>query len=172
MDTNTLLAVFTGVVTVAFVLQSFAILWMAISIKKLSSRVESLGKDLDKTIKSLKSDLEGLVTTVRSVTDKVHVFQDHLIKTGEIIRNRVASTDAFLEETTDAVRMQVIRIRDVVDTASRHVEEALDSLHHSVLAPVKEINAILTGVRVGLDVLLRRRGRRSATPHQDDEMFI
>jgi len=172
MDTNTLLAVFAGVVAVTFVVQSIAIVWIATSIKTLSSRVEALGKDLDKTAKSLKNDLEGLVTSVKSVTDKVQVFEDHLISAGEIIHKRVAGIDAFLEETTNTVRMQVVRIRDVVDTASRHVEETLDSLHCSVLAPVKEINAILTGVRVGLDVLLRRRRLRSAAPHQDEEMFI
>ncbi len=169
---STLLMVFTAVVVVTFVVQAIAIVRLARSLRFLSTQLEHQAKDISTSVKALSERVEGMVGSVQLVADKIQKIEDHLISTGEIIHRRVASLDAFLEDTTKAVRQQIARVQEVVESASHSMEKTFESLQRSALAPLREINAILTGVRVGLDILLRRRRIYRTAPHQDEEMFI
>ncbi len=169
---STLLMVFTAVVVVTFVVQALAIVRLARALRFLSSQLERQAKDISTSVKALSERVESMVGSVQLVADKVQKIEDHLISTGEIIHRRVASIDTFLEDTTKTVRQQIARIQEVVESASHSMEKTFESLQRSALAPIREINAILTGVRVGLDILLRRRRIYRTAPHQDEEMFI
>jgi hypothetical protein len=99
-------------------------------------------------------------------------MQENLTAASAVVHRRVVELDAFLEETTDAARKQISRLQETVDNTTRVVEDTFDQLHDRVLAPIHEISAILTGIKVGLEVLTRRRGRPVNPSRQDEEMFI
>ncbi len=167
-----LIAVFTGIVAVSLLLQSLAFWGIHRSIRDISSRMDSLSADLLKTVDTLSGRMDELLTTVKAFTEKFNTMQKNITATTEIVQKRVADFDSFLGETADAARLQVARIQQTVDNASRRVEETFDLLHDRVLTPVHEVSAIITGIRVGLDVLTRRR-KRPVNPSQlDEEMFI
>jgi hypothetical protein len=167
-----LIAVFTGIAAIALLFQSIAFLAIARSVRKISARADRLGADLSKAVGTYSVKADELLTIIKGVAEKIHVLENHLIATSAIIQKRVVEMDSFLEETTDAARLQVLRIQAVVENMSSRVEETFDLLHQSVMAPANEITAIIRGIRVGLDFLQRHRKRPARTSHQDDEMFI
>jgi hypothetical protein len=168
-----LLEVFTGVVAVSLLLQSLALLGMYRSIRVLAARIEIVSGSLVKNVDALSQKVEQLIATILAVAEGARSLQENLTSTSAIVQKRVAELDSFIGEATDVARLQILRIQDVVDTASRRVEATLDVLHDNILAPVTEVSAIARGVKVALDVLLRKRkSPTGSTTLQDEEMFI
>jgi len=167
-----LIAVFTGIVAVALLMQSIAFWGIHRSIRSISGRLDAVSADLMKTANSLSGQANELLVTVKGFTERLHGMQENLTSTSAIVQKRVADLDAFLGETTQAARCQVARIQSVVDNASRRVEETFGVFQGRVLAPINEVAAILTGIRVGFSVLTRGRRRPASASQQDDEMFI
>ena len=169
---DTLLLVFTGIVAVSLLLQSLALVGIHRSIRSLASRIEVVSLNLVKNVDALSEKVDQLLAIIKGMADGMHSLQENLISTSTIVQKRVAELDSFLAEITDAARLQVVRIQNVVDTTARRVEETIDVFQNSILAPVTEVNAIVRGIKVGLDVLLRKRKSPSSSPPQDEEMFI
>ncbi|HYK92316.1 MAG TPA: hypothetical protein VE398_26380 [Acidobacteriota bacterium] len=168
-----LLEIFTGVVAVSLLVQSLAFFGIYRSVRNLASRIEAVSGSLVKNVDALSEKVNQLLATITGMAAGVRSLQENLTSTSAIVHKRVAELDSFVAEVTDTARLQVLRIQDVVDTASRRVEATLDVLQDGVLAPITEVNAIIRGVKVALDILLRKRKTpSSSTTHQDEEMFI
>jgi len=167
-----LLVIFTGIVAAALLIQCLAFLGIARSIRQISLKVDGMRTDITKSSAELTQRAGEFLATVKSAVEGMRGLQESLATTSEVIQKRVIEVDALLGEASDAARLQIARIQDVVDTASRSVEETFEGLHRSVIAPVREIHAILAGIRVGLDVLLRRRSGTAQPTHRDGELFI
>ncbi len=168
-----LLEIFTGVVAVSLLLQSLVLLGIYRYVRALTARLEGACADLTKNIDALAGKLDRLLAGITGMAEGVRSLEENLTSTTAIVHKRVVELDSFVAEVTDAARLQVLRIQDVIDTASRRIEETFDVLHDSVLAPVTEVNAILRGVKAALDFLLRKRKSPSgSTTQQDEEMFI
>ncbi len=167
-----LLALFTGIVAVSLLLQSLAFWGIYRSVRQMSARIDKLANDFTRKTESLTSKTEAMLSSVRGFVDKLEGMQANLTATTEIIQRRVVEIDAFLEDTATSARRQVARLQAVVENASARVEETFETLERRVLTPVNEVSAIITGVKTGLDVLLRKRGRPVNTSRQDEEMFI
>ena len=74
---------------------------------------------------------------------------------------------------SDRLRLQVIRLDQLLSNTVARVEETTELVQHNVLKPIRELSAILAGVRTGLDFLLRRNKSRADRPAtQEEEMFI
>ena len=172
MENQTLLTIFTAIVAVALLLQSLAFMGIYRSIRNLSSRLDRLSTDFMKSVNALSGQVEEALASIKAAAEKVQALQESISLTNAVVLKQVVNLDSFLQEITDAARLQILRVQDIVDTASRKVENAFESLHHGALAPVHEVNAIVRGIRVGLDVLLRRRMSPSAASRQDEELFI
>jgi hypothetical protein len=170
-NTLVLIAVFTGIAAFALVLQSAAFLAIARSMRSMSVRVDRLGTDLTKQMVSVSGKTEELLAVIKGVAEGIKTIESNLTATSAIIQKRVVELDAFLEETADAARLQVLRIQGVVENVSSKVEETFELLQHGVIAPANELTAIIRGIRVGLD-FLRKRKQPASTSHLDEEMFI
>ncbi len=168
----TLVTIFTGIAALALLLQSIAFLFISRSMRDMSVKVNRMSTDLSKTIGTLSTKTEELLSIIRGIAERIQTLENHLTATSAIIQKRVLELDSFLEETTEAARQQVLRIQGVVENVSHKVEETFDLIHEGVITPAAELNALIKGIRVGLDFLLRTRKQPARTSHQEDEMFI
>jgi uncharacterized protein YoxC len=172
-EDSRLLAIFTGIVAISFLVQCIAFLFLARTVSRLAIRVEELSKGLSRTAESISEKVEGLLSSVKTSAENLKTLQENLTATSEVIHKRAVSVDRFLSDATDSARLQIIRIQDTVDMACRRTEYAVDLLYRGVIRPVSEAGAIMNGLRAGLAVFLRRtnppavRARR-----EDEEMFI
>jgi len=114
---------------------------------------------------------DACLTAIREVAEGLKPIGEKLADTTEIIHRRVTELDVFLSEITNTARLQILRIQDSIESASQKAEHAVDLLHRSIFAPLTEINAIARGIRVAMDVLLRRRKTPSRST-QDEEMLF
>ena len=169
---ETWLTVFTGVVAFALLLQSLAFFGLYRSVRNLSARIDAISKDVMRNVDALTSDVSQALATIKSVAEGIQALKDKLSSTSDMIYKRVTEVDSFLQQLTDSARLEVARIQDAIDTASRQIEDTFELLHRSVIVPIREVTAIARGVKVGLDFFLRRPKSPSGTSNLDEEMFI
>jgi type IV secretory pathway VirB2 component (pilin) len=80
--------------------------------------------------------------------------------------------DAFLADTTNAARLEVLRLQEVFQSAAQRADAVLEQLQNSVLTPINEISAVARAIRAGFGVLFGGRKNVSQGSAHDDEMFI
>jgi methyl-accepting chemotaxis protein len=167
---NTLLLVFTGILAVVVVIQTILFFGMYRAIRHMSVAVDRMGKDLLGHIQVVSGKVDEGVRAIKGIAEGFKPIRDKLEDTTDIIRNRVSELDGFIAEIANTARQEMHRIQDIVQSASEKVEETLELLRKSVLAPFNEINAISRAVRIAMDVLFRRQRKPGSV--QDEEMFI
>ncbi|NLT65184.1 MAG: hypothetical protein GXX84_01110 [Acidobacteria bacterium] len=168
---ETILIVFTGILAIAVLIQTILFFGMYRAIRQMTVWMDGMSKDLLRNVELVSSRVEEAVTAIRSVADGIKPIQEKLTVTSDLVSRRAADLDDFLAEATATARREMRHIQDTVHLATTKVEQTIELVHSSILAPLNEASAITRAVRVGLDVLFRRGKNRSATA-QDEEMFI
>ena len=169
---ETLLIVFIGVLSIAFLLQSLLFFGMYRSIRRIAERMDDLGKDLFRHVDAISSKVEEALTTIKSAAENLKPITQNLVGTTQIVHRRVVELDDFLAEATRIGRQEIARIQRTIQFASRRTEETVEILQNTVLTPISEIGAVVQALKVGLNVLFRRRRNPSNTSAHDEEMFI
>jgi hypothetical protein len=172
LDRDIILLIFTGILAVAVVVQSLYFLGVYMTIRKLNAWLNTTGNDLRNKVDVISGKLDQTLTIVGEIGKSIKPIAARVAETTEIIHRRVTEVDSFLAETTSTARLEILRVQARIESISRQAEEMLESVRTSILAPINEINAITRGIRVGMDVLFRRRKYPAGTSAQDDEMFI
>jgi hypothetical protein len=168
---ETVLIVFTGVLALAVVIQTFLFFGIYRAIRQMSAYVEVLGKDLLRNAEVINTKVDEGLTTIKDVAEGLKSIRDKLAATVDVVHNRVTEMDAFLAETADVLRLEILRIQDTIKSASEKAEQTMELLQKSLLVPFNEVGAIARAIRVAMDVLFRRRRNPSGSA-QDEEMFI
>jgi methyl-accepting chemotaxis protein len=169
---ETLLVIFAGILAFAVLTQSLYFLGIFLTIRKLNAWLNATGNDLRNKVDVISGKLDQTLAIVGEIGKSVKPIAARVAETTEIIHRRVTEVDAFVAETTSTARLEILRVQARIESISRQAEEMLESVRTSILAPINEINAITRGIRVGMDVLFRRRKYPAGTSAQDDEMFI
>jgi methyl-accepting chemotaxis protein len=169
---TTLLTVFIGIVALAFVLQSLACIGVFRAVRKLSERLEGMSAETTKSILFLSSNVNELLSALRRIVGKVEGIAEPVSAVTKLVHQRAVDLDSFVEETTDAARLQVAKIQDLVETSSTKIEETFAMVQKGIVAPVNEIAALIRGLKVGLGFFFRGRRSPSDQSHHDEEMFI
>jgi len=167
---DTLLMVFTGVLTLAVVIQTILFFGIYRAIRQMSVYLDGVGKDLRKNVEIISAKVDEGLTAIKGLAEGFKPIRDKLADSTEIIHYRITELDAFLAETTATARQEIQHIQDSFQAASQKVEQTFETLRKSLLGPLNEISAITRAVRVAMDVLFRRR--RNPSSSQDEEMFI
>ncbi len=170
--TEIILSIFTGLVALALLLQGIALLAISRKVRELSAKLDYLSTKLTDQADSLTVKVESFLSIVKSTAEKVQAVQENVAAITKVVHDRVVEVDAFINEATDAGRLQMARLQDALDTTLRRIDETIDTLQNAIIVPITEAQAIIRGIRSGLDVFFGRRRLSSSRSHQDEEMFI
>ena len=168
---NILLA-FTGILAFAVLLQTLLFIGIYRSIRQMNDWLSTWSKEMLKNAQIVSSRVEEGLSAIKSTAESLKPITQNLVHATQIVHNRVVEMDEFIGETTRTAQLEFMRIQDTFQLAMRRAEQAIDTLKDSILAPISEVNAVVRAVRIGMDVLFRRRRNPSSISAQDDEMFI
>jgi phage-related minor tail protein len=162
--------VLTVILAVAVVVQAIILFGIYGAIRRMSTYLDGMLGDYLKHVAAISAKVDEAIALVKDTAEGFKPIRDKLVDTTEIIHGRVTEIDKFLAESADLARLQILRVQESIQAGIEKAEQTLDLLHKSLIAPINEINAISRGVRVAMDLLLRRR--RNPGSAQDEEMFI
>jgi len=133
-------------------------------------------KRIEEKVTPLFDKAGPIVDKARTVVDEASPkIQDMLDKVSEMTtraRDQVERLDILITETADRARLQIDHIDAVVGDTVNRVQETTAAVQHTVLAPVREVNGVVSGLRAAISSFAR--GNRASVDHatQDEEMFI
>src|SRR5258707_9312016 len=92
-----------------------------------------------------------------------------------LARGQAQKVDRVFTEAADRLRGQLVHADRILTGTLEAVEDAGSKFKHSFWRPVQKASALVQGIKVGLDLLRSRRGRRSGDEpreQQEEELFI
>lgn len=160
--------VFVVVMTVSVVTQLGILISMFLSTRRVQQRVE---KFLDNDVQPMIGETRALLAEGRKVIINLQVMSDEATV---FARTQAGRIDELLSEAAGRARMQVVRVDDIVTDTLGRVERTTEQVHKTILAPLREIQAVLAGVRTAFEFLGGKRRPRGPVDRTtaDEEMFI
>jgi len=166
--TDTLLVVFTGVLTLAILMQSVLLLLTFLNLRKL-------GKDMLPKVQKLTEKTDATLAAITDIAENIRPVARKLNDSADVIYDCVVEMDDFLGEILEKSRREITEIEDAMHDVTRRVRDSVDALSDNILMPVNRINALAKAVRVAFGVLFRRREKEKPdadTDSDDDTIYF
>ena len=173
---QTWVAVFVGVAAIAIVIQVALLSALFFQMRRTMERLETFTNDLQSRVGPILTRIQLLLDDTQPkiselVADAAHVAY--------LTRSQAQKMDRVFTEASDRLRGQLVTVDRIVGAALETVEDAGTQFRRSVWKPMQKASAIITGIKVGLDLLRShrsttagsRRDRDDSVEHEE-ELFI
>ena len=169
MEPSTVLIVLVGIIAMAMIVQCLCVVIFVMSFRSYFTRLEVL-------FSQVAHDIQPVLVSARDILvegrDKVKIISASVIEITATVKDQVTRLDGLVTEASERARVQMIRIDQLVADTVIRVEDTTEAIQRNVLGPIREITALLVGLRTGLDVLFRRNKTSVDHATQDEELFI
>lgn len=166
---NGLLITFIAVTAAAVLLQAGLLAAMYASMRKTSSKVESLAEEVKNKVLPTAELAHSMMSELRP---KITTVVDNVSVSTTMLRTQLERVDATLTDIVDRTRLQVIRADEFVNSTMDKLEETREVVQKTVVSPVKQLSGLMRGVSAGFEALFSRRRERNSVSAPQDEMFI
>ncbi len=161
---------------IAFLVQAGVMAALYFITKGTRSRVEPLVERLEPLVAHAEptlSSVQKLLSNLEENTPRITQISQDVAAITRSAREQAAHISALLEDANTRAAKRLAQLDATVDHAVGHVEQTGEAMKGAVMKPVREVNAILAGVRAAL-LTYAQGGRRPSVDHatQDEEMFI
>jgi methyl-accepting chemotaxis protein len=165
-----LITIFIAITGAAVLLQAGLLAAMYLSMRKTSTRLESLASEM-------KTKVLPAIDSLNEISPKIAVIVENVKETSTSVRDEIQRLDATINDVADRARLQIIRADELLSRTFDRVEHTSDVVQKTVMSPVRQVSGVIQGVTAGLEFLLagraRKNGRtRDRRPVPQDEMFI
>jgi hypothetical protein len=167
--------VFVAVMSFAVIAQTCILGLMFVAIRRTKEKMESLQSKVDVI---LDRDVQPLLVETRSLVadgrKTIATLQNTSEEISQFTHTQTGRLDGLFTEAVERARLQLVRADDIFTQALSRVEVTAEEVHKTVSAPLREIQAVLAGVRTAFEFLGGRRRPRGPVDRstQDEEMFI
>jgi hypothetical protein len=163
-----LLTFFVIVTALAVLIQAAILYALYRALSQLLQGVIRIDAGLEQHMHPLLRSLSDVVAGAR---EPIGVTLANLAEISRVVRERTASTDVFLADVLDRARVEILRADRLIASSLEKMERASEAVERGVLVPVREVSALIAGVRRGFEFFLSRRRGRSRSS-QEEQLFI
>lgn len=164
-------AIFSIITAVALVVQVVILTLLFFELRKTMSKVNALASDLQNRVGPMLTRVQILLDDTQPkisalVSDAAHVVY--------LARGQAQKVDRVLTDAADRLRGQLMHLDRILTGTLETVETAGSSFKRGLWRPVQKASALITGIKVGLDLLRSRKGQSDYDDHleQEEELFI
>ncbi len=161
---------FVAVTALAVVLQMAILLGMYLQIRQMSERMTRIATDLQARIHPILSRMQVLLEDTQPRISSLVADATEIV---HLARGQAQKVDRVFSEAADRLRLQVIRVDQILTGALEAIEQAGAQVRRTIWSPLNQASAFIKGVKTGLYVLrTQRRPTERSVEHQDEELFI
>jgi ABC-type transporter Mla subunit MlaD len=169
MDLESTLLVLASLVAAVLIAQTILLLVFVIAFRQWCNRTNALADQISRNVEPVLKAASELLTDSR---EKIASLTGNLNEISLLAKNQMTRLDVFLQDTTERAQVQVLRLDDLISDTMSRVEQTTEAIQQGVLTPVRELTAVVAGVRASLDFLFRRNRKTVERATQDEELFI
>lgn len=188
------MTVAAAVIVISFIVQAAMFMFIYNAIKKLTGIAASMQAKVEPLITKAEPVIDHVSTAVTTVKDSVERIsvqaKDAFERVTVETRAVAAAVSASSQEITKLAQHQAVQISDTLDfttaTLQRQVteldgllvrtqdrfEDTTQEVQATVLQPMRELSAMLVGLRRILETLFGRNRKPIDQAYQDEELFI
>ena len=170
------------VVAVSFFAIAIAMIFMAVYVSRAVKSVDRLEQKLEPLIEKLtfvgeqskQIAVQGkqIAEQFNAVAGHVSTATLHVSESLALIKGEVAELKEIVSHTAIEARDKVDLVSETIDRTHFQVTTTTDFIQEKVIAPARELAAIMAGFRKGVEVLLAPAPKPINTIYGEDEMFI
>ncbi|MFQ5817512.1 MAG: hypothetical protein ACE5H2_06095 [Terriglobia bacterium] len=162
------LIVFVGLTALAVLLQAGVLTATYLQLRRMSNEMSELRQRYNDRLDPLLTHLNDILRTVQVSSQRI---MDDVTTITKTTRNQVEKFDRVSDELSDRVRLQIIRLDELLTRTMSAVEQAGEKVERSLTGPMREAVAVVHGVKTALDILTQRR-KRGGQAAAEEELFI
>jgi ABC-type transporter Mla subunit MlaD len=163
------LQVFSIVAAIALVVQVVILGALFFELRRTTEKVNKLVSDLQTRVGPLLSRVQLLLDDTQPRISELVADASHVVY---LARAQAQKMDRVLTEASDLLRGQLIHADRILSGTLEAVEETGAKLRQGFWRPMRKASAVVTGIRVGLDLLRSRRASRRPEEQHEEELFI
>jgi uncharacterized membrane-anchored protein YhcB (DUF1043 family) len=162
------LEVFSIVAAIALVVQVIILGALFFELRRTAAKVNSLVGDMQTRVGPLLTRVQFFLDDTQPKISEMVADASHVVY---LARGQAQKMDRVLSEASDRLRDQLIHADRILTGALEAVEETGFKMRQNFWGPMRRASAVMTGIRVGLDLLRSRRSSRNEEA-QEEELFI
>lgn len=169
---------FIGLTSVAILIQAGILFALYLTVRKTTTRMEALaGEFKTKTLPAVET-AQAMLVDVRPKVDqivaRVAEIADNAQDSARMVRGQLERLDSTVSDVIDRTRLHIIRADELVGRTMDKVEETTETVHRTVVSPLRQMSGLMQGVSAGVEYFLgqKRRRPRDGMGVPQDELFI
>jgi hypothetical protein len=169
---QTWIAVFVVVAAVAILFQAAILTALFFQMRRSMDRMDRLTGDLQSRVGPILTRVQMLLDDTQPKISEMVADAAHVVY---LTRGQAQKMDRIVTEASDRLRGQLVHADRILTGALETVEEAGTQFRRSFWRPVQKVSAVVTGIKVGLDLLRSRRGSSGSSgesAEHEEELFI
>ncbi len=165
------LEVFSIVAAIALVVQVVILGALFFELKKTTEKVNNLVGDMQNRVGPMLTRVQILLDDTQPKISEMVADASHVVY---LARGQAQKMDRVLNEASDRLRLQLVHADRILTGALEAVEETGTKVREGFWKPMRKASAVVTGIRVGLDLLRAKRGSSARRPEEqhEEELFI
>ena len=170
------------VVALSFIVIALAMISIAVVISRTAKSINRLEQKLEPLIARVtvmseqgrQIAIQGKLIAEQFTAVSGHLSSAtmNLSETLAIIKDEVCELKELVSNTAVEARLKVELVSDTIDRTHRQVVSTTDFIQGKVIEPARELAAIMTGFRRGLEVLVAPAPKPINQIYGEEEMFI
>jgi len=166
-----ILTIFVAVTAIAVVIQVLILAAVSKALLQVAKTMERIQNSFEQEVHPVLHTFNEIITFASAPTRKI---LSNLAETTELLRTRAQTADALAAEVIERARAEVIRADQFIAGSLEMMQRASEAVERGVMVPVREMTALVAGLREGLGFFFRR-GRsapaRESAP-TEEQLFI
>ncbi len=190
----TIVAIASLIIALSFIVQMAMFIFIYSAIKKLTGVAESVQTKVEPVIDQARpviTQVQETILNVKGVVDKINVqakdtFDKVSVETRAIaaavsttsqeitslVHHQAEQISSTLDLTTSTLQRQVIELDELLTRTQDRIEYTTLEVQTTVIQPIREVSALLVGIRRTIEALVGRDRKQINQAYQDEEMFI
>jgi hypothetical protein len=163
------------IIAVCFIVMAVGLLWIAVTVRRIVATVKRVEERVDPLlVKVDQMSVQGKQITVHfnEISANLSTATKYLAESTELIKEEVVELKQLVGETAITAKDKVALVSRTIDRTQMQVVDTTDFVQAKIVEPAREIAAIMSGVRKGLEVLFAPPPKPIDRAYQDDELFI
>ena len=166
-----ILTIFVALTAIAMITMAAVLVATARVVARIADSAEKMQGAFESDMKPLIRDMGELIKVTRDSGIKI---VNNLAATSDLLHARALAADALAADVIERARAEVIRADQFITGSLEMMERATEAVERGVMVPVREMTALLAGVRQGVAFFFRRSRpapAREGAP-AEEQLFI
>jgi hypothetical protein len=162
---------FSIIAAIALVIQVAILTALFFQLRRTTENINKLVGDLHTRVGPILTRCQILLEDTQPNITNMVADAAHIVY---LARGQAQKVDRVMTDAADRLRGQLVHADRILTGTLEAVEEAGMKFRTSFWRPVQKASALVQGIKVGLDLLRSRHGKKPGTEsaEQEDELFI